>query len=78
MNLDIRTPTGLLFGLIGLILVAFGLISDKAIYQRSLGININLWWGLVLLVFAAVMLFLAWRAAKAAKAGRQFDPNQGK
>ena len=38
------------------------LSSDPAIYQRSLGININLWWGLALLVFAAALLGLAWRA----------------
>jgi hypothetical protein len=35
--------------------------SDAALYQRSLGININLCWGLVLLVFGAIMLILAWR-----------------
>jgi hypothetical protein len=39
------------------------LISDPAIYERSLGIHINLWWGVVLLVFGAVMLGLGWRAA---------------
>ena len=32
--------------------------------QRSLGININLIWGLVLLVFGAFMLIMAWRGSK--------------
>jgi membrane protein implicated in regulation of membrane protease activity len=39
-------------------------VSDPAIYERSLGINVNLWWGLVLFAFGAFMLIMAWRAAK--------------
>ena len=64
MSLDIRIPTGLLFLIIGVLLVGFGLVSDPAIYEHSLGINVNLWWGLVLVLFSGVMLALAWRAAK--------------
>jgi hypothetical protein len=69
MHLDIRLPIGLMFSLLGAILTIYGLFtaSDKAALDRSLGININLWWGLFILVFGAVMLFLA-RAAK----GKQF------
>jgi hypothetical protein len=63
MNLDIRLPLGLMFGIMGLILVVYGAISDQALYARSLGININLWWGAVLLLFGGVMLWLARRAA---------------
>lgn len=59
MRLDIRTPIGLLFSLFGVILSVYGLASDRAIYQRSLGININLVWGLVLLAFGLAMLLLA-------------------
>jgi hypothetical protein len=55
-NLDIRFPIGLLFCILGLVLTLFGLMSDPALYQRSLGININLWWGLVMLLAGAVML----------------------
>jgi hypothetical protein len=62
MRLDLRLPIGLLFTIYGGIFVVFGLTSDKAIYERSLGINVNLWWGLVLLVFGAGMLGLALRA----------------
>jgi hypothetical protein len=64
MSLDIRMPIGLMFGIFGVILSVFGLVSDKAIYQRSLGININLGWGIVLLAFSALMLTLAYRAKK--------------
>ena len=41
----------------------FGLISNPAIYDRSLGINVNLWWGLALLVFGVVMLTFAIRSS---------------
>ena len=61
MNLDLRLPIGLLFTVFGVLLTGFGLSSDDAIYARSLGININLWWGLVLLVLGLVMLFLGLR-----------------
>ena len=62
MKLDLRLPIGLMFTIYGAILVVFGLASDKAIYERSLGINVNLWWGFVLFAFGAGMLALAVRA----------------
>jgi hypothetical protein len=49
---------GLLFSIIGLLLVGFGAFSDKTICQRSLGINVNLAWGAVLLFFGAIMVIL--------------------
>ena len=61
MGLDIRLPLGLLFTIIGVLLAGYGLLGDKAIYARSLGINMNLWWGLAMLVFGAITLFLARR-----------------
>jgi hypothetical protein len=62
MNFDLRLPIGLLFSFYGLLLTIFGAMSDSTLYERSLGINMNLRWGLVLLVFGLAMLFLAWRA----------------
>ena len=67
MGPDIRLPIGLMFTLFGLLLVVYGLASDKAIYQRSLGINVNLGWGVVLLVFGVVMLLLGRRGTATAK-----------
>jgi hypothetical protein len=67
MNLDLRLPIGLMFSIFGVILSGFGLVSDRAIYERSLGINVNLWWGLVLLAFGLVMLTFALRAGKRAQ-----------
>jgi len=58
-QLDVRIPIGGMFTIFGLVLIVYGLVSDPAIYQRSLGINVNLWWGIVLLVFGATMLWLA-------------------
>jgi hypothetical protein len=70
MNLDLRLPLGLMFTIFGALLTLFGLISDQAVYQQSLGINVNLWWGLVLLLFGLVMLGFALRAGKARHEGR--------
>jgi hypothetical protein len=67
MSLDIRIPIGLMFGIIGVILVVFGAVSDSKIYARSLGINVNLGWGCALLAFSAFMLVMAYRAAKRTK-----------
>ena len=67
MGLDIRIPIGSLFTVLGALLAGYGLFSNPAIYQRSLGIDINLWWGVVLLVFGLAMLALAWRAARRAR-----------
>ncbi len=68
MSLDVRVPIGLLFATLGALLAVYGVVSDPAIYQASLGINVNLWWGLVMMGFGGVMLGLAWRAAGSQKA----------
>ena len=66
MGLDIRWPIGLMFSLIGAMLVIYGVATGGAdIYQRSLGINVNLCWGSLLLIFGGTMLVLAWRGSKA-------------
>ena len=63
MGLDIRWPIGLMFSLVGLLMTVFGLATngDAEMYHRSLGININLIWGIVLLLFGGFMLWLASR-----------------
>ena len=65
MSFDLRLPIGLMFSIVGVLLTGYGLVSDRAIYQRSLGINVNLWWGLVLVLFGVVMLALATRGRRA-------------
>ena len=63
MGFDIRLPIGYLFTIFGALLVLFGLFTANAdMYQRSLGINIDLWWGGVLLIFGLLMAFAARKA----------------
>lgn len=67
MNFDLRLPIGILFSLFGLILTVFGWFTrnDSEMYVKSLGKNVNIEWGIVLLVFGAFMLFLAKRGKQA-------------
>ena len=69
-GLDIRVPIGGLFVVLGLVLVGYGVATngDTAQYERSLSVNINLWWGLVMLGFGALMLLLARRSGRDASA----------
>jgi hypothetical protein len=66
MNLDLRIPMGLMFSLVGIILTAFGLATNgnAALYAKSLGINANLWWGIVLLIFGQAMFQMGRRGQK--------------
>jgi len=66
MNLDLRIPMGLMFSIIGVILTGFGAATynNTALYERCLGINANLWWGMVLLVFGQIMFHLGRRGQK--------------
>lgn len=66
MGLDIRYPIGLMFSIIGLLVAGYGLAtgSNKELYQRSLDININLIWGIALLVFGVFMLLMAIKGKK--------------
>ncbi len=66
MSLDLRIPMGLMFTLTGLILTVFGFATRENVelYAKSLGINANLWWGLVLLAFGLTMFTLGRRGQK--------------
>jgi hypothetical protein len=63
---DLRLPIGAMFAVLGAMLALYGLFSDPSIYGRSLGVNVNLWWGLCLLGFGATMLALVRRSRGAA------------
>ena len=45
----------------------YGVLGDQAVYAASLGINVNLWSGLGILVFGGLMLAGGWRAMKATR-----------
>ena len=62
MSLDIRLPIGGMFLLVGVLLAIYGLATNGSdMYARSLGINVNLWWGLVMVVFGGVMFLFGLR-----------------
>ncbi len=69
MGLDIRWPIGLMFSIIGAILIIYGAAtgSNAELYKRSLDMNINLIWGVLLFVFGLLMLLSAKIAAGAQK-----------
>jgi len=65
-GLDIRIPIGGLFTVVGALLAGYGArtAGDATIYARSLSINMNLWWGIAMLLFGAVLLGFAWKRGK--------------
>ena len=69
--LDLRWPIGALFTALGLLLGGYGLATagDASHYVRSLSVNVNLWWGLVMLIFGLILLF------GAARGGRRVLPH---
>lgn len=64
--LDLRIPIGGLFTGLGILIGGYGLATngDAALYERSLGVNINLWWGLVMLVIGLILLVMGTRATR--------------
>jgi hypothetical protein len=69
MGLDLRLPIGMMFSLLGAMLALYGLFTgaDQVMYASSLGTNVNLWWGLVLLIFGGGMLSFALMGRKKSK-----------
>ena len=63
MGLDIRIPLGLIFLLIGGLMTIYGFLTRNAaeVYQKSMGINLNLAWGLIMFLFGLIMFFVGRR-----------------
>lgn len=76
MGFDIRLPIGIMFTLLGAVLVAYGLMTEPALYERSLGINVNLRWGCVVLLFGALMLACAFAFRGAPAPQREHDDSR--
>lgn len=69
MGLDLRIPLGLMFASIGALLVGYGILTRHSdMYLRSMGANVNVLWGGVMLAFGVVMFALARRAASRSSA----------
>ena len=69
MGFDIRLPIGMMFSVFGVLVGGYGAATrGSEMYTRhSLGINVNLWWGIVMLMFGAGMLLLARRGSLAVR-----------
>jgi hypothetical protein len=80
IGLDVRLPIGGLFAVLGLVLTGYGLAmeGDTARYARSLSVNINLWWGLVMLVFGLLLLLGAARARRVESARLAAETPEGR
>ncbi len=63
MGLDIRIPLGLIFLLIGGLMSIYGLFTGNSspIYEKSMGININLIWGSLMFAFGLIMFLIGRR-----------------
>ena len=63
--MDLRLPIGYVFTIYGVMLTAYGICTKgNEMYSKSLGINVNLTWGVVLLIFGLTMLYFAKRVGK--------------
>ena len=63
MGLDLRIPLGLMFLSIGALMLGYGALTwHSPIYVQSLGLNMNVLWGSVMVLFGGLMFFLARRA----------------
>jgi hypothetical protein len=58
---DLRTPIGIFFTLVGIILLITGFVLPEA-HAELAPTHVNLWCGLSMLIFGSVMLWLARRA----------------
>jgi hypothetical protein len=73
MNVDVRIPMGMMFTLMGAVLMAFGLSTknNPEIYAPSLGMNADLWAGVALLVFGLVAVTLGRRGQMKIEAAKK-------
>ena len=79
MILDLRIPMGLMFTITGVILTVFGFVTrnNAELYAKSLGVNANLWWGLVLLIFGMTMFLTGKRSQKRMEKNPPPPPEEG-
>ncbi|HOI45814.1 MAG TPA: hypothetical protein PLX50_09400 [Candidatus Aminicenantes bacterium] len=62
--LDLKLPIGWLLSAYGLGLGIYGLLTGKEIYEKSLGVNVNLVWGILMLVIGGGFLLTAFLKKK--------------
>ena len=62
MGLDVRMPMGLMFSVLGALLLVYGGLTLGRPGTAPTGVPINLIWGFFILVFGLILIFLARRA----------------
>jgi hypothetical protein len=79
MGFDMRLPIGMMFSVFGLLVAGYGAATqgDEMYTRHSLGLNVNLWWGIAMLLFGAAMLVLARQGAAAARSANK-TPGSGR
>jgi len=69
MTLDVRTPAALLFLLLGAVLCGYGVLGDPVQTQRAGGVDINVTWGVVMMLFgASLVMWRRWRPLREKRA----------
>lgn len=66
--IDLKLPLGALLTFYGLVLTLYGIVTKPEFYQKSLYLNLNLIWGIIMLVIGVLLLFMAYKT-KAKKHG---------
>jgi len=56
---DLKIPLGSLLSFYGFILVLYGVFGPRYIYEKSLGLNVNLIWGALILLIGGLFLGFA-------------------
>ncbi len=57
--LDLKLPIGWLLGGYGVVLTVYGLLTKGELYERSLGFNVNLAWGILMILIGGAFLLTA-------------------
>ena len=79
-GLDLRYPIGGLFTVLGVILAGYGVVTrgNVEMYERSTGVNLNFWWGAIMIAFGLLFLFLAARAGNGATSRLAMEDPEGR
>lgn len=77
LRLDVRYPIGLFFAILGVLIGAYGIATLDRPGAAPTGVPIDLVWGIILLAFGALMLFLAERGRRARIRAHRMESGSG-
>jgi len=63
-QLDVRWPIGLLFAVLGFVVAVYGLMTAPESSLPDGTRNLDLGWGLVMLLFGLLMIWGGWNAGR--------------